>query len=116
MKKYKEAIQCYDKVLEIEPKNTEAMNKRKKIQEQLDKESVKLDTSFKISVNKIPVKVGEEYDVKIEAMSKRGDSGIAKIGRMIIFVFNTKEGDLVKIKIIRTGKGYATANVVQRYS
>ena len=116
LKKYKEAIQCYDKVLEIEPKNTEAMNKRKKIQEQLDKESVKLDTSFKISVNKIPVKVGEEYDVKIEAMSKRGDSGIAKIGRMIIFVFNTKEGDLVKIKIIRTGKGYATANVVQRYS
>lgn len=63
---------------------------------------------------KIPVKVGEEYDVKIEAMSKRGDSGVAKIEGMVIFVANTKEGDEVKIKINRVGMGYAIADVVQQ--
>jgi len=62
---------------------------------------------------RIPVKVGEEYDVKIEAMSKRGDSGVAKIEGMVIFVANTKEGDQVKIKIKRVGMGYAIADVVQ---
>ena len=45
---------------------------------------------------RIPVKVGEEYNVKIEAMSKRGDAGVAKIEGMVIFVANTKEGDEVK--------------------
>ena len=63
---------------------------------------------------KIPVKVGEEYDVKIEAMSKRGDSGVAKIEGMVIFVANTKEGDQVRIKIKRVGMGYAIADVVQQ--
>ena len=42
---------------------------------------------------RIPVKVGEEYNVKIEAMSKR---------------------DEVKIKITRVGMGYAIADVVQQ--
>jgi predicted RNA-binding protein with TRAM domain len=63
---------------------------------------------------RIPVKVGEEYDVKIEAMSKRGDAGVAKIEGMVIFVANTKEGDEVKIKITRVGMGYAIADVVQQ--
>ena len=64
---------------------------------------------------RIPVKVGEEYDVKIEAMSKRGDAGVAKIEGMVIFVANTKEGDEVKIKINRVGMGYAIADVVQQW-
>ncbi len=63
---------------------------------------------------RIPVKVGEEYNVKIEAMSKRGDAGVAKIEGMVIFVANTKEGDEVKIKISRVGMGYAIAEVVQQ--
>jgi len=63
---------------------------------------------------KIPVKVGEEYDVKIEAMSKRGDSGVAKIEGMVIFVTNTKVGDQVKIKITRVGMGYAIADLLQQ--
>ena len=65
---------------------------------------------------KIPVKVGEDYDVKIEAMSKRGDSGVAKIEGMVIFVANTKVGDQVKIKIKRVGMGYAIADLVQQQS
>ena len=63
---------------------------------------------------RIPVKVGEEYNVKIEAMSKRGDAGVAKIEGMVIFVANTKEGDEVKIKITRVGMGYAIADLVQQ--
>ena len=73
------------------------------------------DTGFrKFKSFRIPVKVGEEYDVKIEAMSKRGDAGVAKIEGMVIFVANTKEGDEVKIKITRVGMGYAIADVVQQ--
>ncbi len=80
-----------------------------------DENSSKNESGFrKFRSFKIPVKVGEEYDVKIEAMSKRGDSGVAKIEGMVIFVANTKEGDQVKIKIKRVGMGYAIADVVQQ--
>lgn len=80
-----------------------------------DENSSKNESGFrKFRSFKIPVKVGEEYDVKIEAMSKRGDSGVAKIEGMVIFVANTKEGDEVKIKITRVGMGYAIADVVQQ--
>ncbi|MFL6371094.1 MAG: TRAM domain-containing protein, partial [Nitrososphaeraceae archaeon] len=40
-----------------------------------------------------PVKVGEEFDVKIESMSKRGDAGVAKVEGLVIFVAGTKVGD-----------------------
>ncbi|HSF49806.1 MAG TPA: tetratricopeptide repeat protein, partial [Nitrososphaeraceae archaeon] len=39
--RYEEAIQAYDDVLRIDPKNADALNKRKIIQEQLDKRSDK---------------------------------------------------------------------------
>jgi len=58
-----------------------------------------------------PVRVGEEYDVKIESMSKRGDSGVARVQGLVIFVGSTKIGDSVKIKITKVGRGYATADV-----
>lgn len=58
-----------------------------------------------------PVRVGEEYDVKIESMSKRGDSGVARVQGLVIFVAGTKVGDSVKIKITKVGRGYATAEV-----
>ena len=63
---------------------------------------------------RIPVKVGEEYDVKIEDMSKRGDSGVAKIEGMVIFVAGTNVGDQVRIKITRVGMGYAIAETIQK--
>jgi len=59
-----------------------------------------------------PVRVGEEYDVKIESLSKRGDSGVARVQGLVIFVGGTKVGDSVKIKITKVGRGYATAEVV----
>lgn len=58
-----------------------------------------------------PVKVGEEFEVKIESMSKRGDAGVAKVEGLVIFVAGTKVGDGVKIRITKVGRGYATADV-----
>jgi predicted RNA-binding protein with TRAM domain len=59
-----------------------------------------------------PVRVGEEYDVKIESMSKRGDSGVARVQGLVIFVTGTNVGDSVRIRVTKVGRGYATAEVV----
>ena len=59
-----------------------------------------------------PVRVGEEYDVKIESLSKRGDSGVARVQGLVIFVAGTKVGDAVKVKITKVGRGYASAEIV----
>jgi predicted RNA-binding protein with TRAM domain len=59
-----------------------------------------------------PVRVGEEYDVRIESMSKRGDSGVARVQGLVIFIVGTKVGDTVKIRITKVGRGYATAEVI----
>ncbi len=58
-----------------------------------------------------PVKVGEEHEVTIEEISRRGD-GIAKIQGFVIFVPRTKVGDRVKIRITRVSRRYATAERV----
>jgi len=58
-----------------------------------------------------PVKVGEEFDVKIESMSKRGDAGVAKVEGLVIFVSGAKVGDAVRIRITKVGRGYATADI-----
>ncbi len=58
-----------------------------------------------------PVKVGEEFEVKIESMSKRGDAGVAKVEGLVIFIAGTKVGDTVKIRITKVGRGYATAEI-----
>jgi predicted RNA-binding protein with TRAM domain len=59
-----------------------------------------------------PVRVGEEYDVRIESLSKRGDSGVARIQGLVVFVTGTKVGDAVKVKITKVGRGYATAELL----
>ena len=61
-----------------------------------------------------PVKVGEEFEVKIESMSKRGDAGVAKVEGLVIFVAGTKVGDAVKIRITKVGRGYATAEIASQ--
>src|SRR5439155_3143889 len=55
--------------------------------------------------------ISHRLDVKIESMSKRGDSGVARVQGLVIFVAGTKVGDSVKIKITKVGRGYATAEV-----
>ncbi|OYT51861.1 deoxyribonuclease [Candidatus Bathyarchaeota archaeon ex4484_135] len=60
----------------------------------------------------MPVAVGEEHEVDIVEMSRRGDSGIARIEGLVVFVPGTRPGQHVKIKIIRIGRNYAVAQVI----
>ena len=48
----------------------------------------------------VPVNVGDEIDVKIEAVGAKGD-GICKKDGFVLFVPGVKEGDEVKVKITR---------------
>ena len=59
-----------------------------------------------------PVRVGEEYDVKVESLSKGGDSGVARVQGLVIFIAGTKVGDAVRVRITKVGSGYATAELV----
>ncbi len=59
---------------------------------------------------KTPVSVGEEYNVKIEDVSRQG-KGVAKIEGFVILVNNTAPGDRVMIRITKVGDGYAAAEV-----
>jgi len=58
-----------------------------------------------------PVKVGDEMDVKIEAVGEKGD-GIAKKDGFVLFVPNTKAGDEVKIRITKVLRKVGFAEVV----
>ena len=60
---------------------------------------------------KAPVEFDQEYEAKIEDISRRGD-GIARIEGFVIFVPNTKQGDNVKFKITRVGNRFAIGEVV----
>ena len=64
------------------------------------------------STRPIPVSVGEEHEVDIVEMSRRGDAGVARIEGLIIFVPGTRPGQHVKIKIVRVGRNYAVAEVI----
>lgn len=59
-----------------------------------------------------PVQEGGEYEVDITDMSRRGDSGVARIEGLVIFVPGTKVGDHVKIKITKVGRTYAIGEVI----
>lgn len=48
----------------------------------------------------VPVKVGEELDVTIEAVGEKGD-GIAKKDGFVLFVPNTKEGERIKVRVTK---------------
>ena len=58
-----------------------------------------------------PVKVGDELDVKIEAVGEKGD-GIAKKEGFVLFVPNAKEGQEVKIRVTRVLRNVGFAEVV----
>ncbi len=58
-----------------------------------------------------PVKVGEEIDVTISEVSRRGD-GLTRVRGYVIFVPNTKQGDSVKIRITQIRPNYAIGQVV----
>lgn len=61
--------------------------------------------------NNVPVRVGEEIDVVIEAVGEKGD-GIARKKGFVLFVPGTKEGDEVKIKVTKIIKKVGFAEVL----
>lgn len=61
--------------------------------------------------NFAPVKVGDELDVKIEAVGEKGD-GIAKKDGFVLFVPSAKQGDEVRIRVTRVLQKVGFAEVV----
>ena len=62
-----------------------------------------------------PVKVGEELDVKIEAVGEKGD-GIAKKNGFVLFIPGVKEGQEVRIKVTKVLRKVGFAEVVGKGS
>lgn len=58
-----------------------------------------------------PVKVGEELEVKIEAVGEKGD-GIAKKDGFVLFVPGAKEGDTVRIRVTKVLRKVGFAEIV----
>ncbi len=58
-----------------------------------------------------PVNVGDEMDVKIEAVGEKGD-GVAKKNGFVLFVPSVKEGDEVRIKVTRVLRKVGFAEVL----
>jgi len=58
-----------------------------------------------------PVKVGQEYDVKISDVGAKGD-GITKIENFIVFVPGAKKGEDCKIKIKEVSNRFAIGEKV----
>jgi predicted RNA-binding protein with TRAM domain len=58
-----------------------------------------------------PVAKGEEYTVKIDEMSKKGD-GVARIKGFVIFVQGAELGKEYKIRISHVSNRFATAEIV----
>src|SRR3989344_3493828 len=61
--------------------------------------------------NFAPVNVGDEIDLKIEAVGEKGD-GIAKIKGFVIFVPNAKQGEEVKVRITKVLRKVGFGEVV----
>jgi len=59
-----------------------------------------------------PVKIGEEIEVNISEVSKRGD-GVTRVEGYVIFISDTKQGDNVKVRITQIRPNYAIAQIVQ---
>ena len=58
-----------------------------------------------------PVKIGETFEVTINAVGEKGD-GIARVKGFVLFVAGTKMGESVKIKITKVLAKVGFAEVV----
>ncbi len=58
-----------------------------------------------------PVKVGDEVEVKIEAVASKGD-GIAKKDGFVIFIKGAKEGETIKVKITDVKARFAIGEII----
>jgi len=62
-----------------------------------------------------PINVGEEYDVTIKELTRRGD-GITRVKNFVVFVAGTKPGDNVKIKITEIRGNHGVGEVIGQSS
>ena len=60
-----------------------------------------------------PVKMGEIYEVSINAVGAKGD-GIAKVKGFVIFVPGVQQGDFVKIRIAKVLASVGFGEVVEK--
>ncbi len=74
-----------------------------------------MDRNFGSGERMAPVNVGDELDLKIEAVGEKGD-GIAKKDGFVLFVPGTKEGDEVKVKVTKVLRRVGFAEVVGKAS
>ena len=58
-----------------------------------------------------PVKVGDELDVTISEISRRGD-GVTRVQGYVIFIPNGKQGQQARIRITTIRPNFATAEIV----
>ncbi len=66
-----------------------------------------------MNAQEAPVKVGETYEVSINAIGGKGD-GIARVKGFVLFVPNVKKGSYVKIKVTKVLQNVAFAEVVEK--
>ena len=65
-----------------------------------------------MSENEIkPVSVGDEKDVTIEAVGRKGD-GIAKVDNFVLFIPGAAEGQTVKVKVNKVLNNVGFAEIV----
>ena len=57
------------------------------------------------------MQINDEFEVKIEKLSNLG-TGIARVEGIVIFVENACPEDVLKIKITKVNKNYATAKIL----
>jgi len=60
-----------------------------------------------------PVRIGETYDVSINAVGEKGD-GIARVRGFVLFVPKVQKGDYVKIKVTKVLPKVGFAEVVEK--
>lgn len=58
-----------------------------------------------------PVKLGDEIDVEISEVSRKGD-GVTRVQGYVVFVPRTKQGDKVRVKITQIRPNFAVGEVV----
>jgi predicted RNA-binding protein with TRAM domain len=59
-----------------------------------------------------PVKVGEEMDVTVSEISRRGE-GVARVQGFVIFIPTAKQGTQAKIRIKEIRPNFATAELIE---
>jgi predicted RNA-binding protein with TRAM domain len=70
------------------------------------------DRGYERDRGPVPVEEGQEVEVTIESVGRRGD-GIARVNNFVVFIPGTIAGEKVKIRITGVRNNFATGEVVR---